>query len=139
MAEFRLSNLLRLRKLESDQAAAGLAGANLRARETEAAVSRTYRHLAQYSDEAMDVENLRAIAATRQATASMLDELRQKLTDDDSAAARAQADYRDAEVRNRTLGKLESRWRDEAARHEASAEQNALDEITIARARRGVA
>ena len=81
-------------------------------------------------------ETLRAIAAARQASATMLAELAIVLEDDLSAHERAKADYLTARMRFAGLEKTERRHREAVIAEDLKTEQQALDELTGARTAR---
>lgn len=130
---FSLAGLLRLRHTEQDLAGANLARANTRVRDNATTEKRARRALASYGDTATSTENLRAIAASRQASAALLTELMvvsdRDLTDRDAA----QAAYNAARTRSVGLEKLEQKHRALMFAEELKAEQAALDEIVNTR------
>ena len=133
---FSLAGLLRLRRTEQDIAGAELARANARIRDNATTERRARRALAEYGDTATSTETLRAIAAARQASATMLAELQTVLDDDLAAHERARADYLTARMRFTGLEKTERRHREAAIAEELKHEQQALDELTGSRAAR---
>jgi flagellar FliJ protein len=133
---FSLAGLLRLRRTEQDIAGAELARANARIRDNATTERRARRALAEYGDTATSTETLRAIAAARQASATMLAELQVVLDDDLAAHERARADYMTARMRFTGLEKTERRHREAAIAEDLKREQQALDELTGSRAAR---
>lgn len=133
---FSLAGLLRLRRTEQDIAGAELARANARIRDNATTERRARRALAEYGDTATSTETLRAIAAARQASATMLAELQIVLDDDFAAHERARADYLTARMRFTGLEKTERRHREAAIAEDLKHEQQALDELTGSRAAR---
>jgi flagellar FliJ protein len=130
---FSLAGLLRLRHTEQEIAGAELARANARIRDNATTERRARRALAEYGDTATSTETLRAIAAARQASATMLSELSEVLENDIAAHERARADYMTARMRFAGLEKTERRHRDAVIAEELKTEQQALDELTGSR------
>ncbi len=126
---FSLAGLLRLRHTEQDAAGAALARANARVRDNAATEKRARRALAEFGDEATSTETLRAIAASRQASAVLLSELLSVSDADLDELATAQDAYNTARARSVGLEKLEHRHHELAVADELKAEQAALDEI----------
>ncbi len=133
---FSLAGLLRLRQTEQDIAGAELARANARIRDNATTERRARRALAAYGDTATSTETLRAIAAARQASATMLAELAIILEDDLTAHERARADYLAARMRFAGLEKTERRHHEAAIAEDLKTEQQALDELTGSRTAR---
>ena len=133
---FSLAGLLRLRQTEQDIAGAELARANARIRDNATTERRARRALAEYGDTATSTETLRAIAAARQASATMLAELAIVLEDDLTAHERARADYLAARMRFTGLEKTERRHYEAAVAEDLKTEQQALDELTGTRTAR---
>ena len=135
---FPLAGLLRLRRLEQDQAAGHLGAANSRFAALAATEARAAAEAEQLPSEASTSAALQAIAAARASSMSMLTELR-------GLAAVAGEDRDEAErvfgaARARTVGleKLEARHAVAAAPAEIAAEQVVLDELgSAARLRAG--
>lgn len=128
-APFSLAGLLRLRRLEEDQAAAVLGVAASR---HAGIVARADHALAEVDQMVSDVDSLdvlHTVAAARAASTAMLAEL-QALTQS-AAVERDAAERRFQSARARTLGleKLEMRHAAIAHAAELSAEQVLLDEL----------
>ncbi|MET0302812.1 MAG: hypothetical protein ABW040_02070 [Microbacteriaceae bacterium] len=127
--DFRLSTLLRLRRLGEDSARAELA----RARAAETAERRRLRGvrevLGEDTAEPTGPGTISAIAAARAAGANLLAELDVVVGERAADAARAEAALADAALQTRRLEKLEQRHRDAVIAEELAAEQIALDEI----------
>jgi flagellar protein FliJ len=141
--DFRLSTLLRLRRLGEDSARAELA----RARAAETAERRRRRGvrevLGEDTAEPTGPGTISAIAAARAAGANLLAELdvvigeraadaaraEAALAEAAADAARAEAALAEAALQTRRLEKLEQRHRDAVIAEELAAEQSALDEI----------
>jgi flagellar FliJ protein len=128
---FTLAGLLRLRKLQEDQAAAALSGARGRAEEVRSRGRRLRGTLDANSAEAHSVDHLLAIAAARASTSSMLLELEAlgRATADEEA--RALADHQETRRRALTLEKLEARHEAAEAVERGIEEQRMLDELAI--------
>ncbi len=133
---FSLAGLLRLRHTEQDIAGAELARANARIRDNATTERRARRALAEYGDTATSTETLRAIAAARHASATMLAELAIVVEDDLTAQELARADYLTARMRFAGLEKTERRYREAAIAEALKNEQQELDELTGARSAR---
>ena len=133
---FSLAGLLRLRQTEQDIAGAELARANARIRDNATTERRARRALAEYGDTATSTETLRAIAAARQASATMLSELSVVLQEDIAAHERAQADYMTARMRFTGLEKTERRHHEAVIAEDLKNEQQAQDELTGTRTAR---
>lgn len=134
--QFPLAGLLRLRRLEQDQAAAHFGAVNAQLR---AAAGRQDNALAESErspSEVGDSGALRAVAAARAASASMLAELQALTSLAEAEAQQALQDLGAARARTLGLEKLEARHGAEFAAAELVAEQNVLDELSSAR--RGV-
>ena len=125
----RLATLLTLRRTEHDLAAAELASASRRQRDSEAVTARTRTALERLAPAAADVHQLRAIAAARLAAANMLDELGRDEAASRVALAEASAAYTSASVRLRAVEKLHERAQAEEREAELAREQAVLDEI----------
>jgi flagellar export protein FliJ len=129
---FALLGLLRLRHSQEEQAGATLARAHGRVRDNAAIDSRARRNLAAFGSESTSTEALRAIAANRSSSASMLTELNslsQQLAADVDVAQTA---YKDARTKSVGLEKLEERHNTREAEEDLRIEQNAIDEIANA-------
>jgi flagellar FliJ protein len=126
---FSLAGLLRLRRLEEEQAAAVFGAAASR---HAGIAARTERALAEVDRLPTDVDSLdvmHTIAAGRASSAAMLTELRALA--DTSAVERATAEREFGAARARTLGleKLEARHASTVHAAELAAEQVVLDEL----------
>ncbi|MGN6404086.1 flagellar FliJ family protein [Sinomonas sp.] len=131
--QFPLAGLLRLRRLEQDQAAAHLGAVNAQLRAVTARKDAALAESERLSSEAADAASLRAIAAARSASSSLLADLEALAALADADAERAQHDLAAARARTLGLEKLEARHAAEAAAAELAAEQNVLDELSGAR------
>jgi len=127
---FSLAGLLRVRRLEQDEATHTLARANLRLAESTARESQIRRKLGGAEDEVSSVEVLRAVAAARASSRSMLAELEAVSQSNRQAAAEARAAFAAARSRSKGLEKLEERHNLAVTRAELRTEQHALDEIS---------
>jgi len=125
----RLAALLTLRRAEHDVAAAELAAATQRHRDSEVLEARTRAGLEHLSPAAADLHQLRAIAAARLAAANMLDELRAGAAASRAELEQASAEYTGASVRLRAVEKLRERAAAAERESELAREQAALDEI----------
>ena len=127
--QFPLAGLLRLRQLQQDQAATGMARANSRSEEARSRRAAARKDLGGSAETAVSSASLRAIAAARASSQSMLADL-------DALAAAAAADLEEAraeytQARRMAVGleKLELRHGAELAAADLHAEQGVLDEI----------
>lgn len=133
---FSLAGLLRLRHLEEDEAGQTLARANSRLEENSAREAQIRRKLGGGDDEAASVEVLRAVAAARASSRSMLAELEAVARVQRQEADEARAAFSAARTRSKGLERLEEKHNLAVAVGELRTEQNALDEIASgARAR----
>jgi len=131
--QFPLAGLLRVRRLQEEQAAGGLAEANRRLRDADDARTEAYAALHDLPADAVDRATLTAIAAARASARSMLAELGAVEEARRAEADAAQAQYRAARERAAVLGKLEDRHAGLAAAEELRAEQVVLDELAGSR------
>jgi flagellar FliJ protein len=135
---FPLAGLLRLRKLQEDQAAAALSSARGRAEEVRSRSRRLRDSLnsdsstgLRASGDAHSVEHLVAIAAARASTSSMLSELEALGRSTADEEARTLADHQEARRRALTLEKLEAGHEAAEAAERNVEEQKALDELAV--------
>ncbi|WP_422934679.1 flagellar export protein FliJ [Sinomonas sp. P47F7] len=131
--QFRLAGLLRLRQLEQDQAAARFGAANARQR---ALAVREEAGRADGDRISSDVDTsaaLRAVAAARASSTSMLAELRALAELAESERDAAQLEFAAARARTIGLEKLEARHAEAAAAAELAVEQGVLDELGATR------
>jgi flagellar FliJ protein len=126
---FSLAGLLRLRKLQEDQAAAEVSVARARAAEVASRQKYAENSLASFMSPNVDSESMRWTAAARASTASALAEL--DALDTEWTLRTEDARARHAAARANALGleKLEARHNAAATGEELRAEQAALDEI----------
>ena len=128
--QFSLAGLLRLRQIQQDQAASGLARARSRSSSVRAREASARRQLSA-TDEGIDSSaSLRAVAASRSAAHSMLADLQNlaRVAETDEAAAREE--FIAARTRSVGLEKLQARHHAEVSTAELRAEQSTLDEIS---------
>ncbi|TAM68381.1 MAG: hypothetical protein EPN48_10210 [Microbacteriaceae bacterium] len=136
---FSLAGLLRLRHAEQELAGADLARANARVRDNERTEQRARRALIEFGGANLGsagTENLRAVAASRLASAVMLHELAAVQKSSAVEQAEAEAAFTVARVKSVGLEKLETRHREAVAKDELRAEQVALDEFAGMRSRK---
>lgn len=128
---FPLAGLMRLRRLQEDEAASTLAAANRTAR-LHAGRQQAARHeLDGTSSEASGTTALLAVAASRASARSMLASLEALTAEHQAAAAEAHEGYMQARLKAAGMEKLEARHQ-AAARGEAlRAEQIGLDELAL--------
>lgn len=126
---FPLAGLLRLRQLQQDQAAGGLAAANARLRENDSSRNRARNALEDTGSSVSTAAALHAVAAARASSRSMLAELESIGDERRSEAARAQAEFNAARAQSVALEKLEGKHTEAVAGEELRAEQVVLDEI----------
>lgn len=127
--QFPLAGLLRLRKMQEDQAAAGVSRAASRARTASERRAAARTELGDSSAAAGSSAALLAIAAARASSQSMLADLDALETVADEQLAQARTDYTQARRTAVGLEKLEGRHHAERAAAELAAEQGVLDEI----------
>ena len=127
--EFSLAGLLRLRQLQQDQAATGLARARSRSSSVRVREAAARRELAATDDPVSSSASLRAVAAARSSSHSMLADLQNltRLAEADEATARAE--FIAARTRSVGLEKLQARHDAEINSADLRAEQSVLDEI----------
>ncbi len=128
--QFSLAGLLRLRQIQQDQAATGLARARSRSSSVRARETSARRQLAATDEDIVSSASLRAVAASRSASHSMLADLQNlaRVAATDEAAAREE--FIAARTRSVGLEKLEARHHTEVSTADLRAEQSALDEIS---------
>ena len=137
--QFPLAGLLRLRRLQEDQARAEYAGANARIAEL---VGRRDAIIEGAATAASDTDNsvaLRAIAAARAAQTGLLADLRILTALADEQRGAAQAGLADAHARTLGLEKLADRHAASERAAENTAEQAVLDDLVTASWQRGEA
>lgn len=134
---FSLAGLLRLRHLEQDEAESTLAAANARVAETSARQAQLRRTLGGAEDDVASVEVLRAVAAARASTRSMLAELEAVAVQQKRAADEARDAYGAARTRSKGLERLEERHDSAVGAAELHSEQVAIDEISTGNRARG--
>ena len=124
-----LAGLLRLRQLQQDQAATGLARARSRSSSVRAREASARRELAATDDPITSSASLRAVAAARSSSHSMLADLQNltRLAEVDESTARAE--FIAARTRSVGLEKLQARHDAEVSSADLRAEQSVLDEI----------
>lgn len=127
--QFSLAGLLRLRQLQQDQAANGLARASSRSKSVRAREAAARRQLDETADDVDSSAGLRAVAAARASSQSMLADLQALGDIAESEVAEARALFTAARTRSVGLEKLEERHFAERIAAELSTEQGALDEI----------
>lgn len=136
---FSLAGLLRLRHAEQDIAGANLARTNARVRDNARTENRARRALMEFGGanvNSVSTENLRAIAASRLASAVMLHELMAVQEQSTAEQARAQQAYSAARMKSLGLEKLETKHDARVSSEDLRIEQIALDEIASMRGRK---
>jgi len=128
--QFSLAGLLRLRQIQQDQAASGLASARSRSNSVRAREASARRQLTATDAEIVSSASLRAVAAARSASHSMLADLQNlaRIAETDEATAREE--FIAARTRSVGLEKLQARHHAEVTTAELRAEQSTLDEIS---------
>ncbi|QDW28888.1 flagellar export protein FliJ [Arthrobacter sp. KBS0702] len=128
--QFSLAGLLRLRQIQQDQAASGLARARSRSSSVRAREASARRQLTAADEEVVSSASLRAVAAARSASHSMLADLQNlaRIAETDEATAREE--FIAARTRSVGLEKLQARHHAEVTTAELRAEQSTLDEIS---------
>ncbi|NJC21219.1 flagellar FliJ protein [Arthrobacter pigmenti] len=126
---FPLAGLLRLRQVNQDQAAADLAAANGRLRESSARRRQALVALDGSTAHIADTAALHAIAAARSAARGMLTELAAVEDGLRSEATRAQEAFNAARTQTIGLEKLKERHAAEVSAEDLRTEQKTLDEL----------
>lgn len=128
-ASFSLAGLLRLRHLEQDRAAAELAAANARRRESSGRRDRVRADLGDTNAQPTDAAALHAVAAARATARSMLLELDALEQADRDAVERAQDALSAARARSIGLEKLAEKHAAGVAAEAIRSEQSDIDEL----------
>lgn len=128
-ASFPLAGLLRLRRLEEDRAGARLGARTAHLRSLAAQESRAVADADQIPTDVDSMIALRAVAAARASSMSMLGELQALTASAEVECAAAQREYAAARASTVGLEKLETRHAAAAQAAELAAEQAVLDEL----------
>jgi flagellar FliJ protein len=128
-SHFPLAGLLRLRRLEEDRAAARYGAASARLTALTARQEHTMADADQIPAEFETVAALRAAAAARASSMTMLGELRALTTTAEAERDTAQREFGVARARTVGLEKLEDRHAAAVTAAELAAEQVVLDEL----------
>lgn len=126
---FALGGLLRLRRLEEDQAAGGLAAANAGTRESAAREAAARSVLSESTTTPGSLGALQGVAAARASSRSMVAELSAVTAERRRRAEEAQQEYSAARKNTLSLEKLAIRHSETEAQLELQAEQIVLDEL----------
>lgn len=129
---FPLTGLLRLRRLQEDQAAGELAAAHKNAAAHTARQRQARLDLDGTSSEVRDSSALLAVAAARASARSMLAGLEAMSAEHRTAVDHARDEFAKAKLEAAGLEKLEGRHLEAAAAEELHAEQIVLDELASA-------
>ena len=127
--QFSLAGLLRLRQIQQDQAATGLARARSRSSSVRVREAAARRDLAATDDPISSSASLRAVAAARSSSHSMLADLQSLGRIAETEEADARSEFIAARTRSVGLEKLQARHHAEVTTEDLRAEQSALDEI----------
>ena len=130
---FPLAGLLRLRKLQQDQAALDLAEANARVAASEARRGRARSALGALGNTPGTSAALNAMAAARSSSRSMLAELEALGRTEQDTLESSQSAYNAARAESVALEKLHDRHAEALLALDLHAEQTVLDEIAGAR------
>ena len=130
---FPLAGLLRLRKLQQDQAALDLAEANARVAALEARHGRARTALGALGNSPQTTAALNAMAAARSSSRSMLAELEAVGSNHRESLKSAQSTYNAARAESVALEKLHDRHAAALLAQDLHAQQTVLDEIAGAR------
>lgn len=133
---FPLAGLLRVRGVQERAAAEDLSRASDQRVQAEAARERTAASLAEIGSTIGDAQTLLAMAAARAAGRSALSDLQSLIELRRDEEAQAKSTNVEARRELKGLERLESAHRTHEVKTELDAEQNALDEIAVARAAR---
>ncbi|NUU31194.1 flagellar FliJ family protein [Arthrobacter sp. C9C5] len=128
--QFSLAGLLRLRQIQQDQAASGLALARSRSSSVRAREASARRQLSATDEDIVSSASLRAVAAARSASHSMLADLQNLARVAETDEATAREEFIAARTRSVGLEKLQARHHAEVNTAELRAEQSTLDEIS---------
>lgn len=131
---FRLEGLLRVRRVQEEQAVSVLADRRARLRDSEALRRRATEQLAAFGEPGTDVDTLRAIAAARASSAARLGELGARHHQLVPQVEAAQADHAEARRRVRALERLEAAHVQAVETAALRTEQLRLDELAATRA-----
>ncbi|NKX53614.1 flagellar FliJ family protein [Arthrobacter mobilis] len=134
---FPLAGLLRLRRLQQDQAAGELAAANARLQENGRNIMQARDLLGATVSEVPDTAALHAVAAARASSRSMLADLQAAEQLRRGEAEQARLAFQEARAQAIGLEKLEARHALAAAAEELRGEQVVLDEIASGSWQRG--
>ncbi|AMB58756.1 hypothetical protein [Microterricola viridarii] len=126
---FALDGLLRLRRLEQDQAAGSLAAANAGRRESAAREAAARAGLGDSPATPETLGALHGIAAARASARSMVAELGAVTLERQRRAEEAQQEYSEARRSTLSIEKLADRHAENVAVEELHAEQIVLDEL----------
>lgn len=127
---FRLAGLLRLRKLQEDQAAAALARANARRKDHRALMAQTRGTLEDTPGEVSSATALRSAAAARSVSRHLLADLAALNTSVEDEVRSAQAVLVEAKTASSALEKLAEKHAGEEMDRELHEEQLFLDELS---------
>lgn len=127
--QFPLAGLLRLRKMQEDQAASGMARANSRSKTMRDRRLAVRTELGDSGETVGSSSALLAIAAARASSQSMLADLDALSAAAEAQLAEARAEYTEARRQAVGLEKLEVRHSAELAVADLRTEQGVLDEI----------
>ena len=130
---FPLAGLLRLRKLQQNQAALDLAEANARVAALQARRGRARSALGALGNTPQTIAALNAMAAARSSSRSMLAELDAMGRNHQETLDSAQSNYNAARAESVALEKLHDRHAAAVLAEDLHAEQTVLDEIAGAR------
>jgi flagellar protein FliJ len=128
---FPLAGLLRLRKIQEDQAAAALNSARGRAELIRERNRRLRETLESHRADAGSMDHIVAIAAARASASSMLLELDALGRSTADEEARMLADHQESRRRALTLEKLEAGHQAAQDQERGVEEQRALDELAV--------
>ena len=127
--QFSLAGLLRLRQMQQDQAATGLASARSRSSSVRAREAAARRDLAVGEAPVSGSASLRAVAAARSSSHSMLADLQALARVAHTEETTAREEFIAARTRSVGLEKLQARHLEEVQTADLRAEQSTLDEI----------
>lgn len=127
--EFRLDGLLRLRRLQQDQAAGRLSAANRAVMATQSRSDAARIELGLTPVEVENVHELAAVACARAAAGSALADLKALSATREVEAGQARDAYAAARKNTLSLEKLAERHQDSVRQQDLADEQRALDEL----------
>lgn len=126
--KFPLAGLLRLRRIQEDQAAVSLAAAHTKSRQHNERRSQARTELSGTQTEVSSVASLRAVAAARACASGMLAELDALAAVHRGTVTEAETAYKLSRIQSVSIENLEERHASRVAEEDLKSEQAAVDE-----------